>query len=269
MPKLTTLLKVLRILSRDPRRLARVLDEEAEYRDYVIKKYGRSEGLPTIDWLDLFPDLVETITPSSHLDADTLPTDYALLKGLARKKGFRSYFEIGTWRGESVANVATVTEECVSVRLPDDEMRRRGLPEEFVRVHGFFSHKLKNVRHVLQDSLSLDYTPFMRKYDLVFIDGDHAYDSVKTDTQNAFKLLRTNDSVIVWHDYGFSPEWIRWSVLAGILDGTPEGKRGHLYHVSNTKCAVYMQGTFPTTFAKYPGMPKTLFTIKLSATKIH
>ena len=207
MPKFKTFLKIMRALSREPRLLARVLDDEAEYRAYVVKKYGYSQGLPMIAWLDLFPDLEETIEPCSYLDADTLPTDYALLKGLARKKGLRTYFEIGTWRGESVTNVATVTEECVSVRLSDDEMRQKGLSEEFIRVHGFFSSNLKNVRHVRENSLSLDYSPFLRKYDLVFIDGDHAYESVKIDTQNAFKLLRNDESVIVWlqgrYDVGY------------------------------------------------------------------
>jgi predicted O-methyltransferase YrrM len=266
-PKLKTLLRIVRALSRQPRCLTRVIDDEADYRDAVIKRYGCARGLPTIDYLDLLPDLEETIEPCSALDSDTLPTDYALLKGLARSRGLRSYFEIGTWRGESVAIVAKVTDECVSVRLSDAEMRQKGLSEEFIRVHGFFSNQLKNVTHVCKDSLSLDYGPFMNSFDLVFVDGHHAYESVKSDTRNAFKLLRNDRSVIVWHDYGYSPECIRWSVLAGILDGCPEDKRHQLYHVSNTKCAVYLQDTFATHFSQYPGMPNKVFKITVSATK--
>jgi predicted O-methyltransferase YrrM len=268
MPKLKTLWRVMRVVSTEPRRLLRVLDEEAEYRDYVIKKYGCEQALPTIDWLDLFPDFEETVEPYAFLDGGSLPTDLALLKGLARKKKVRTYFEIGTWRGESVANVATLAEECISISLSDDEMRQHGLSQEFIRVHRFFSSNLKNVTHIRENSRSLDYSRFAGKCDLVFIDADHAYESVRVDTTNAFGLLRNENSIIVWHDYGISPETVRWSVFAGILDGSPEGARDHLYHVSNTKCAVYLRENVNAKFVEYPALPNKTFTIKLSASKV-
>ena len=268
MPKLKTLWRLMQTLSREPRRILRVLDAEADYQNRVITKYGLRVGLPTIEWMDLFPDFEETVEPYSFLDGGSLPTDLALLKGLAKKKKVRTYFEIGTWRGESVSNVASIAEECISVSLSDEEMRRYGLSEQFIKVHGFFSSKIKNVTHVRGNSRSLDYSRYAGQCDLVFIDADHTYDSVRTDTRNAFPLLRNDQSIIVWHDYGFSPETVRWSVLAGILDGSPKGAIDHLYHVSNTKCAVYIQENVNTRAVEYPAIPNKAFTVKLTATKV-
>ena len=268
MEKIKNLLRVVRTLARQPRHLLRVLDEEAEWREYVLKKYNLYQGLPTIDILELFPDFEETISPYSFLDGGSLATDLALLKGLAKKKKVRTYFEIGTWRGESVANLATVARQCASVSLPDDEMREMGLSVDVIRAHRFFSNHLKNVSHIRENSMALDYSCFIKQCDLVFIDGNHAYEFVKVDTSNAFKLLRDDDSIIVWHDYAFNPETVRWSVLAGILDGSPPEAKNKLYHVSNTMCAVYLRDNVSATFVQDPARPTKSFTIKLSACKV-
>src|ERR1035437_8860708 len=118
-------------------------------------------------------------------------------------------------------------------------MLRMGLDRNYVGLHRFFSKDLKNVKHIQADSQTFDYSSLNQKFDLIFIDGDHHSESVKNDTANAFKLLKVDDSIIVWHDYGNTPNDIRWDVLHGILDGTPSEKLGNLYHVSNALCAIY------------------------------
>ena len=103
---------------------------------------------------------------------------------------------------------------------------------------------------------------------------------METDTRNAFKLLKDSQSVIVWHDYGFTPERINWQVFAGILDGCPEERRGDLYQVSNTRCTVYLSRDkdilsryaagyeFPTkTFAGFQ-LPDKTFEVKLTARRV-
>lgn len=255
------------MLVRDPRCLVKVFDEETEKKDYVITRYGYEYGLPTIDLLDLFSNFEETVEPYSVLDGTSLPIDLALLKALARKYDHCRYLEIGTWRGESVANVAGIADECVSIDLPEEEMRQLGRSNKFIANIRFFSKSFKNIRCINHDSHTFDFLT-LGKFDLIFIDGDHSYESVKIDTQNAFKSLRDSNSVIVWHDYGFSPEKIRWSVLAGILDGCPEEERNNLYHISNTLCAIYINGKFKTTFVTFPQTPNKSFTIKISVVKV-
>lgn len=38
------------------------------------------------------------------------------------------------------------------------------------------------------------------KFDIIFIDGGHDYDTIKNDTEESFKMLKKN-GFIIWHDY--------------------------------------------------------------------
>ncbi len=38
--------------------------------------------------------------------------------------------------------------------------------------------------------------------DLVFVDGSHTLNYVRSDTANAFKMVVPDSGVVVWHDYG-------------------------------------------------------------------
>lgn len=253
MGKLKKLIKAFSLIIKKPSLLNIILDSADVNKQEVINNYNLPEGLKTVDIIDLLPNFNEFVDYYSSLDGGSTPIDLALLKGLAQRKNECKYFEIGTWRGESVANVASVAKECITLNLSDTEMLNMGLDKNYVNLHRFYSKDLKNVTHIQANSLTFDFSAFQQKIDLVFIDGDHHYESVKSDTQNAFKLLKDKSSIIVWHDYGNNPGDIRWDVLRGILEGTPEENRKNLYRVSNTLCAIYtslpVKSFYPTNFA--------------------
>lgn len=267
MNKINKLIKAITLIIRKPALLNKVLDDSDVNKEQVIKNFNLPEGLKTIDITDLLPGFNETVEPFCSMDGGSTPIDLALLKGLAKTIKECSYFEIGTWRGESVANVAIVAKQCVTLNLPDVEMLKIGLDKEYVNAHRFFSKNLTNVTHIQANSQTFDYSELRRKFDLIFIDGDHHYESVKCDTANAFSLLKDDNSIIVWHDYGNNPNDVRWDVLLGILEGTPESKRKHLYRVSNTLCAIY--ATLPIQSFKQPHFenPKKYFKIQISLSK--
>jgi predicted O-methyltransferase YrrM len=260
-------LKGFSLLLRDPWLMNRVLDDEDVNRKAVIAEHGLSNGLPVADILDLIPGFAETIEPFGFLDGGSLPVDLALLKGLAKQRPGSYYLEIGTWRGESVANVASVAAHCVTINLPDTEMEKMGLDKEYIYLHRFFSAKLPNVTHLQHNSLTFDFSSLKEKFDVIFIDGDHHYESVRSDTANAFSLLKNENSVIVWHDYGHDPATIRWDVLRGILDGTPPEKRKHLYRVSNTLCAIYFAGKINSRPQPKHPVPSKHFRITIETVK--
>jgi len=268
MSKISKALKAFGIIFSKPYLLNHILDDEEVKREYVQKNYGFPNGLPSVNLLELFPDFEDTIQPYSFLDGSSLPTDMALLRGLAKKNNCRDYFEIGTWRGESVAVVADIVENCVSLNLPDDEMRTMGLNENYIKMHRFFSKDLKNVKHLQANSLAFDFTQLNQKFDLIFVDGDHHTESIRSDTEKVFKLLKDENSIIVWHDYGIGTETIRWNVLAGILDACPEEKRKYLYHVSNTLCAVYINKELKSSVLMPDQKPDKYFSVHLKAHKI-
>lgn len=268
MNKFKKLLNAILLIIKKPALLNLVLDNEDVNKKAVINNYNLPKGLKSIEIKDLVANFNETVEPFCSLDGGSTPIDLALLKALAKSKTNCMYFEIGTWRGESVANVASVAKQCVTLNLPDKKMLEMGLPKNYVDTHRFFSKDLKNVIHLQANSQTFDFTEHLKKYDLLFIDGDHHYESVKNDTVNAFKLLKDDDSIIVWHDYGNNPNDIRWDVLRGILEGTPESKRKNLYRVSNTLCAIYTTKNISSKYLEEFAEPKNYFSLNIKNIEI-
>src|SRR5262245_46100927 len=149
---------------------------ESSMSDYVARTYGFPDGLPVLDLLDLFPAFNEDVRPFAFLEGGSSPIDLALLKALARRYEECRYFEIGAWRGESLANVASVAKEGISLSLSDEGMRQAGWGDRHLATSKYFSRDLKNVVHIGHDSRTFDYTRYLGTCDLVFIDGDHSYD---------------------------------------------------------------------------------------------
>ena len=248
---------------RNPALFNTVLDQEDEHKAIVIKKYSLPDGLPELPFEFFFRGNEIQVKAFAFLDGGSLPTDLALLKLIALKLNAETYFEIGTWRGESVTNVADVVTHCFTLNLSSAQMRERGWDEKYINLHGHFSKKNPAIKHLEGDSRSFDFSNWKKKIDLMFVDGDHHYDSVVQDTKTAFELLKNENSVIVWHDYGNSPESVRWNVLHAILEGTPEHLRKHLYCVSNTLCAVYFKDAPSSHKRVYPKVPDTWFSVDL------
>lgn len=268
MKKLSKLFKAFFLILRQPSLLNKVLDDAGVNKNEVIAKHGLPDGLPAVDITELLPGFSETVSPFCYLDGGSMPIDLALLKGLAKKSSNCEYFEIGTWRGESVANVAAVAGHCTTLNLPDADMIGMGLDKKYVELHRFFSKGLPNITHLQGNSQTYDYKSLGKKFDLIFIDGDHHYESVMNDTRHMFELLKDENSVIVWHDYGNHPNDIRWDVLRGILDGTPAAKRNKLYRVSNTLCAIYTNQQLSPYQQAAIETPGKSFTISITATSV-
>jgi hypothetical protein len=239
----------------------------ADRRDHVIAIHNKGNGLRQVDLLDLFPAFEEHIDNYTHLYGTSFPIDIALLKKLARGFTDCEYFEIGTWRGESISNISKVAKKCVSLSLSDSEMHKIGYGPEFTKVQRFFSKALPNVEHIEGNSMTFDYSS-IGKFDLIFVDGDHRYEAVRSDTSNVFKLLKNENSIIVWHDYVTQYEFIDWNVLGGILDGCPDDKKDKIYHVKNTLCAIYIPWQIKSSVRVYPSVPDKTFSISFKVASI-
>lgn len=259
--KIFKALKAVGLILRRPVLLNKVLSEPEVWKDYVISKYNLQTGLPMVSLNAITGTIDFKLSPITFLDGGSLPTDLALLTGLAAGIRNCSYFEIGTWRGESAANLARVTKDCYTLCLSDEEMRKRGLDDQMIRMHGMFSKDLPNVTHLRGDSRTFKYSSLKRKFDLIFIDGDHHYDFLLQDTKNVLKYLIHEKSIVVWHDYGYDPEDVRYEVLAAILDGTPVESHSRIYHVGHTKCAVLLNKEMDSKKADFPVWPESYFEI--------
>ena len=261
MNKIQKLTKALGRIIRHPYLLNLVLQDEGSNKEDVIRKHHLADGLPVVEINELFPDFEGVANPYAYLSGATMPIDIALLRALAQRYGVHDYFEIGTWRGESVANIAAVAPHCVTFNLPKEAILELTHNPLYADLHSFFSKNLEQVEQVYGDSQTFDFEPYIGKFDMVFVDGDHHYESVRKDTETAFNLLKGEQGIVVWHDYGLDPETIRWDVMGAILDGAPAEKRKHIYHVSNTLCAVYLPEDLPAHTLILYEKPKKYFEI--------
>lgn len=56
------------------------------------------------------------------------------------------------------------------------------------------------IRQLYGDSKAFDAAPYARQFDVIFIDGSHAYSYVHSDTERALQMVKPG-GLILWHDY--------------------------------------------------------------------
>ncbi len=268
MNKFKKIFLAIKLLSKKPSLINLIIGSDENWDEYLLKKHPKRTILPIVSLNDLIPNINETLNTFSFLGGGSLPTDIMLLKGLCAKTPKCSYFEIGTWRGESVVNVAEVAKECFTLNLSKQEITDLGMPKEYADLHGFFSKGKDNITHLFGNSLTYDFKSLNKKFDVIFIDGNHKYDYVKNDTEKVFKHLLKDNTVVVWHDYAYNPEKVRSEILAGILDGIPVKFKDRLYHVSNTMCAIYINKELKSSFPEFPLKPTKIFKINTKISNI-
>jgi hypothetical protein len=242
MKKLKKLAKGIFLLIRKPYLINNVLNAdlalEAEFNAHF------PEVNPTrqisMDSIHVVSDVI-TISPISFLSGSSLVTDFLLLKLACLRTKAKHYLEIGTWRGESVANVSEIVEHCYTLNLSDEDLEHMNLPQTYIHSHRFFSSEKKNVTHVYGNSETFEYETLNTKFDVIFIDGDHHAEAVEADTRRLLPFLKSTESILIWHDAKSDTETPRYEVLMGIYKGIPKEKHKNIYLVENTLCAVYIQ----------------------------
>lgn len=268
MNKFKKIFITLKLLLKKPSLINLIIDSDERWNHFIQKKYPLKKQLPTIDFQDLLTDSNPTLNTFSFLGGGSLPTDIMLLKNVCKQIPECSYFEIGTWRGESVINVSKNAKECYTLNLSKKNILDLGLPVKYADLHGFYSKNQENITHLFGNSLTYDFGKLNKKFDVIFIDGNHKYNFVKNDTAKVFEHLIHENSIVIWHDYAYDPEKVRPEVLAGILDGIPEQYIKNLYHVSNTLCAIYTNKKIESSILNFPIKPEKYFSINATLNKI-
>jgi len=244
------------------------LVRKENFKNAVIEKFGLANGLPMVDITELFENPEGEFGPVALLNGSSKPTDFFILRKLAERFGGKCQFlEIGSWRGESLAVVSSACEKCTSVSLGPDDMRKIGLSEKFIQMQNIFSKDLKNILYIEANSLKFDFSSLNQKYDLIFVDGDHSFEGVKSDTAKVFKLLKDENSIIVWHDYAIEYEVVSWEVFLGILEGAPKEAQSKIYHIANSLCAIYTNQKLKSYPSEFPNFPTKKFNIHFKAEK--
>jgi len=262
--KIGKFMRAIGIVLKNPASLNALLDDETEHERAFKAATGLNDGLPQLRFDDFLPAEGITLEPFAFLSGGSMPTDLALIRLLAKRIDAQNYFEIGTWRGESVMQAAACIPNCYTLNLSVHEMQRRNWDAAYINMHGHFIQNHPNIKRLEGDSRTFDFSTFAGKMDLVFVDGDHHFDSVRSDTRKAFELIQRDKGIILWHDYASEPENVRWNVLRAIWEGTPEECRKHLFAVSNSLCAMYYPiGDLPSEKRVYPANPGKGFRVRI------
>jgi predicted O-methyltransferase YrrM len=199
---------------------------------------------------DSFPDEIKFFMPQAQGQGSTSTLESVLLIKLMRVVDASYIFEFGTYKGlttrlllENLPEKNIATERIFTLDLPDIEnVNFQGSDMEIAKEALNFRRKYlgsKNrhqVKQIFQDCLTFDAAAYLKKFQLIFVDGNHALEYVKSDTENAFRMLGDAPSCIAWHDYG-NPEFPE---LTAYINELAESKT--IYHIENTMLAFHLIG---------------------------
>ena len=123
-------------------------------------------------------------------------------------------FEIGTFNGSTTYNLALNTNPQTAIFTLDlpqklvSEQSDQQIVQQYEQ--GFVVNKFrgtpqeKKITQLYGDSTTFDFSSYSDSMNLIFIDGGHTYDCVKSDTMNALKMLSKNknqQACVIWHDF--------------------------------------------------------------------
>ena len=97
--------------------------------------------------------------------------------------------------------MSEIAKECYTLNLSEEEMRKLKMPDDSIAQYGLFSKKKSNIKHLTGNSLEFDFAKLDKKFDLVFIDGNHHFEYIKNDSEKVFRYILHENSTVVWHDY--------------------------------------------------------------------
>jgi predicted O-methyltransferase YrrM len=184
-----------------------------------------------------------------HLPDPTILTpleQLACLALIARALRPRAIFEIGTFRGRTALNFAlNAPESCTVFTLdlpPEDKasaMGGAGLADRKIisaaepgsAYRG--APEQAKIEQLFGDSQSFDFSPWHGKIDLVYVDGAHHYDAVRSDTENALKMVRPGGYVL-WDEFGNFGDYN--DVTRAVIDRLGADS---IVQVENTQLGVY------------------------------
>lgn len=217
------------------------------FREYIT--LAEKDGWQCKDIFSIFDEIKESrinleVMPGKGLSNPCHELVYLAL--IVKSLAPANIFEIGTFRGRTALNFAlNCPDDCHIYTLDllpgakstifngansaDVALIKKSSPgSDYRGKEG--SHKIEQL---YGDSTKFDFTPFHNRMDIVFIDGAHDYNAVRSDTQNALKIIRPG-GVIIWDDFANYGE--QHGVTRAACECIPKEE---IIQIAGTQLAVY------------------------------
>jgi predicted O-methyltransferase YrrM len=200
----------LKLLVRSPKRALK-------YPGLAFRAYASLGG--TTKWRSADPEDLYSEYSGARITLEHLPghgiavplEELAYLALITRLEAPRLIFEIGTFHGRTALVFAENSPDDCEVQtldlppglLPSVGNRADRTLAELARPGSLFADRPTAKRKITQlygDSTTFDFSPYFGRVDLVFVDGAHHYQAVRSDTLNALRMVRPG-GVVLWHDF--------------------------------------------------------------------
>jgi len=187
----------------------------------AIPKVSLREVIPAGMVLEIYDPLAAAGTVSL--------TELTAIASLIQSRRPDRLLEIGTLDGRTTLNMAASAGPSAQVYTLDlPEVQSSGA--RFASAAG--DGPAGRIVQLYGDSAKFDFSPFYGALDFIFIDADHSYDYVLSDSRQAIRLLRNGRGTIVWHDYD---SWDWEGTTQALNQLYSEGQEfGELRHIEGT-----------------------------------
>jgi predicted O-methyltransferase YrrM len=143
-------------------------------------------------------------------------------------------FEIGTFDGRTTLNMYLNAEKQAQITTIDLSLQEQNLPDG--KAVGEMIRDLVDrgeITLLYGNSVEYDFSPYYGTQDLVFIDANHTYENVKSDSAVAMRLIRGRTACVLWHDY------LRWPGVTRAVDelAAAHADAGRFTHIAGTTLA--------------------------------
>jgi predicted O-methyltransferase YrrM len=200
--------------------------------------------LPQAHWPELLARKAIYLIETGKRDGNVNLAELAILaQAAAATKPGTVIVEIGTFDGRTTMNLAvnaSAQVPVITLDLPSDHIVLHQLapgerqyvdkptPGERIRSSAWpWSAYARRITQLHGDSATFDWSEHDGKAGLVFVDGSHAYEYVRKDSETALRLLAAG-GMVMWHDYG------AWDGVTRALEELEASRTLGLRHVRGT-----------------------------------
>jgi len=216
-----------------------------EYISFCLRKYDdlMENGLPRKSPLrEIELEDWETLALPARFQTGggTTAREMLILAAVTRALRPKRVFEIGTYNGRTTAVlIMNAPRDCevLTLDLPPQVSEREGyIPSDLELIGNRETERFlkrarlgQRYRQIYSDSRELDPEYYRDSVELGFIDGAHALEYVKNDTEK-MAIMMANRGYVFWHDYGGRGEF---RPLSRYLESLPI----QLYRIRDTSLA--------------------------------